>query len=115
MSSSKTNEKFEAHAYRTPEARENSLISMAYDLAEERLRNGTATAQEVTHFLKLGSAKSRIEAEKLELEKELVKAKTENLRAQQEMTKMFSDAMAAMKEYRGEEDEDDDSFDENLY
>ena len=110
MNSGQTRRKSDTHAYRTPEARENSLISLAMDLAEERMKNGTATAAEVVHFLKLGSAKSRAETEKLELEKELVKAKTENLRAQQELSSMFAEAMNAMKEYRGEaseEDEDD--------
>lgn len=112
MAKHQTTSKPRTHADRTPEGRENRLISMAMDLVEERMRNGTATAQEVTHFLKLGSMKSRIEAEKLELEKELVKAKTENLNAQQEMTRMFSDAMAAMKKYRGEEEDEEDDYDE---
>lgn len=98
--------KVRAHADRSPEARENRLISMAMDLAEERMRNGTATAQEVIHFLKLGSEKSRVEVEKLELEKALVEAKTENIKAQKEMTTMFSSAIAAMKTYRGDEDDE---------
>jgi hypothetical protein len=88
---------------------------MALDLAEERLRNGTATAQEVVYFLKLGSEKSRVEVEKLELEKKLVEAKTENLKAQRDMATMFNDAMAAMKRYRGEEDDIDDYDDEVVY
>jgi hypothetical protein len=88
---------------------------MALDLAEERLRNGTATAQEVVHFLKLGSEKSRVEVEKLELEKKLVEAKTENLRAQRDMATMFNEAMSAMKRYRGEEDDDEDEYDEIVY
>ena len=52
----------------TPEARENQLISMAYDLVEQRLLDGTATSQETTHFLKLGSTKARLEMEKLQKE-----------------------------------------------
>lgn len=107
MSTSNSGRKNRNHADRTPEGRENRLISMALDLAEERLRNGTATAQEVVHFLKLGSEKSRVEVEKLELEKKLVEAKTENLKAQRDMATMFNDAMAAMKRYRGDEDEDE--------
>ena len=115
MNTSNSDKKNRNHADRTPEGRENRLISMALDLAEERLRNGTATAQEVVHFLKLGSEKSRVEVEKLELEKKLVEAKTENLKAQRDMATMFNDAMAAMKRYRGEEDDIDDYDDEDVY
>ena len=105
------------HADRSPEARENRLISMAMDLAEERMANGTATAQEICHFLKLGSEKSRVEVEKLELEKKLVEAKTENIRAQKEMTTMFNNAISAMKKYSGNMDDDEDNYedDEVLY
>lgn len=115
MNTAHSDKKNRNHADRTPEGRENRLISMALDLAEERLRNGTATAQEVVHFLKLGSEKSRVEVEKLELEKKLVEAKTENLKAQRDMATMFNNAMAAMKRYRGEEDDIDDYDDEDVY
>lgn len=107
MNTSNSEKRNRNHADRTPEGRENRLISMALDLAEERLRNGTATAQEVVHFLKLGSEKSRVEVEKLELEKKLVEAKTENLKAQKDMANMFNEAMQAMKRYRGDDDEDE--------
>lgn len=115
MNTTHSDKKNRNHADRTPEGRENRLISMALDLAEERLRNGTATAQEVVHFLKLGSEKSRVEVEKLELEKKLVEAKTENLKAQRDMATMFNNAMAAMKRYRGEEDDSDEFNDEIVY
>ena len=61
----------------TPEARENQMISLAMDLVEQRLLNGTASSQETTHFLKLGTAKEKLERERLEKENELLKAKTE--------------------------------------
>lgn len=89
---------------KTLEARENQLIALAYDVAEERLRNGTATSQEVTHFLKLGSTKDRIEKEILERQKELITAKTEALQAQKRIEEMFSEAMLAFKRYSGEDD-----------
>lgn len=110
--------KVKPHADRTPEGRENRLISMAMDLVEERMANGTATAQEIIHYLKLGSEKSRVEVEKLELEKKLVEAKTENIKAQKEMTTMFNEAISAMKRYSGniEEEEDDyDDYEQMLY
>lgn len=115
MANARSGTKSKAHADRSPEARENRLISMAMDLAEERMRNGTATAQEVTHFLKLGSVKSRVEIEKLELEKKLVEAKTENIKAQKEMTAMFSNAVAAMKKYTGNMDDEEEEDYEDIY
>ena len=111
MAEAKSRSKQQPHADRSPEARENRLISLAMDLVEERMRNGTATAQEVTHFLKLGSIKNRVEVEKLELEKALVEAKTENIRAQKEMTTMFSEAITAMKVYRGEDEDENEDYD----
>ena len=41
----------------TPEARENQMISLAVDLAEKQLMEGTASSQVITHYLKLGSTK----------------------------------------------------------
>jgi hypothetical protein len=88
---------------------------MAMDLVEERIANGTASAQEIVHFLKLGSEKSRVEIEKLELEKKLVEAKTENIRAQKEMNTMFNDAINAMKKYSGHSiDEDEELYDDYM-
>ena len=64
-----------------PESRENQLISLAVNLAEEKLRDGTASNQLIVHYLKLGSTKERLEKEKLEKENELLKAKTEAIKA----------------------------------
>ena len=65
----------------TPEARENQLISLAVDLAERQLLEGTASSQVITHYLKLGSTKERLEKEKLIEENKLLRAKTENLQS----------------------------------
>ena len=89
----------------TPEARENQLISAAYDLVEERILNGTATSQEVCHFLKLGSTKTRLENEILELQKELVSAKTENLKSAKRIEDLYANALNAMRTYGGKKDE----------
>lgn len=83
----------------TQDAREAQLISLAYDLAEQHLRDGTATSQEITHFLKLGSSKERVEKEILVLQKDLVKAKTEALQSQKRSEELFANAMAAFKSY----------------
>ena len=95
----------------TPEARENQLIALAIDLVEQRLLDGTASSQETTHFLKLASRKAKLEAERLEYENELIKAKTQNLRDQADMKTLYADAIAAMRRYSGNgsgqyEDED---------
>lgn len=93
----------------TAEERENQLISLAYDLVEQRLRDGTATSQETTHFLKMGSPKERAERDILEKQKKLMEAKTEALESHKRMEQIYEEALAAMKKYGGamnEEEED---------
>lgn len=92
----------------TPEARENQLISLAVDLVEERLRNGTASSQETTHFLKLGSPKARLEKEKLEREVELLRAKTEAIESAKHVEELYANAIKAMQKYSGNGDSDED-------
>lgn len=95
----------------TPEARENQLIALAVDVAEKQLLEGTASAQVITHYLKLGTTKERLEKEKLERENELLKAKAEALQSQKDTEKLYKEAIKAMKSYAGfgtgEEDEED--------
>lgn len=88
----------------SPEARENQMIALAVDLAEEQLRNGTASSQVITHYLKLGSTKEKIEKEILEKQKELISAKTEALNSQRRMEEMYSDMLSALKEYSGQDE-----------
>lgn len=85
----------------TPEARESQLISLAYDLVEQRLLDGTASSQETTHFLKMGSEKARVELEKLRLESELAKAKTDSIQSQKRVEELYSEALNAMRNYAG--------------
>lgn len=95
----------------TPEAREDQLISLAYDLVQQRLLDGTATSQETTHFLKLGSRRARLEATKIERENELLKAKTEMVKSGQVSEELYREAIEAFKTYSGQpavEDEEDD-------
>ncbi len=91
----------------TVEGRENQLVALAMDLAEKRMRAGTASAQEVTHFLKLGSINNRVEREILEKQKELITAKTDSLRSAKRIDELYADAIAAMKTYSGERNDDD--------
>ena len=91
----------------TPEARENQLIALAVDLVEQRLLDGTASSQETTHFLKLGSMRNRLEMEKLGEENRLLKAKTESIQSQKKSEELFHEAMNAFRSYSGKEDSDD--------
>lgn len=88
----------------TPEARENQLVSLAVDLAEQQLRDGTASSQVITHYLKLGSTKASLEKEKLERENELLRAKTENLESAKRVEELYKEALDAMKIYSGSGD-----------
>lgn len=95
-----------------PEAREQELINDALNLAAKQMREGTASSQVITHFLKLGTERERTERELLQLNKELVKAKTEALEAQRRNQEMFENAIHAMGVYNGDEDDYDDEYDD---
>lgn len=93
----------------TPEARENQLIALAIDRAEQQLLDGTASSQVITHYLKLGSTKERLEREKLERENELLRAKAESIQSAQRIEELYKNALDAMRSYRGEGDSTHDS------
>ncbi len=85
----------------TPEGRENQLIALAVDLAEKQLLEGTASSQVISHYLKLGSTKERIEKEILLHQKELIKAKTESIKSAKRVEELYSNALNAMRTYSG--------------
>ena len=85
----------------TPEAQENQMISLAVGLAEKQLRDGTASSQVITHYLKLGSSRERLEQEIKEKEKALLVAKTESLKSAQRVEELYSEALKAMRTYAG--------------
>ena len=91
----------------SPEARENQMISLAVDLAEKQLREGTASSQVITHFLKLGTTKAELEREKLARENELLRARTESIQSAQRVEELYTNALNAMKSYSGQGDVDD--------
>ena len=91
----------------TIESRENQLISLAVDLAEKQMREGTASSQVITHYLKLGSTLNRLEKERLEEENKLLRAKTRALEDQKEIKELYADALKAMRRYSGHGDSDD--------
>ena len=94
----------------TPEARENQMIALAMDLVEQRLRDGTASSQETTHFLKAASQKSKLELERLKLENELTAAKTKALADAEEIKVLYENALKAMRRYGGHGDEEYDEY-----
>ena len=91
----------------TPEAREKQMISLAEDLAEQQLLDGTASSQVITHFLKLGSTREKLERERLEEENRLLKAKTKALENAEEIKVLYEDALKAMRNYGGQGDADE--------
>lgn len=85
----------------TPEIREHQLISLAVDLAEKQLSEGTASSQVITHYLKLASTKESLEKEKLRQENELLKARTDSLRSARNVEGLYKDALNAFRAYSG--------------
>lgn len=94
---------------RTIESREGQIISLAYDLVEERIRKKTATSQEVTQFIKAGSVQAQLEKEKLRKENELLTAKAEAIRSQKRVEELYAEAMKAFRSYSGQEESMDDT------
>ena len=91
----------------TPESRENQLISLSVDLAEKQLREGTASSQVITHFLKLGSTKNQLELEKIRHENALLEARTQSLQSAKRVEELYENALNAMKDYGGHGGRDD--------
>lgn len=83
----------------TPESRENQMISLAIDLAEKQLSEGTASSQVITHFLKLATTKEKLEKEKLQKDIELLQAKTESIQSQKRTEELYEAAIEAIRSY----------------
>ena len=86
----------------TPEAR-----SLAIDLVEKRLIEGTASSQETTHFLKLASTKAHLEEQILEKQKDLIEAKTKSLQSTERIEELYKEAMSAFRRYSGSGESDE--------
>lgn len=100
---------------RTPEGREDQLISLAQDLAERQLIDGTASAQVINTLLRSGQRRERLEQEKLMRENLLLAAKTDDIAARQDLKALFEDAIGVMRTYSGQgspEDYERDDFDD---
>lgn len=91
----------------TPEARENQMIALAVDLAEQQLREGTASSQVITHYLKLGSTREKLEHELKLKELELMDAKKDQIKSMQKSEELLEEAIKAFKNYNGQGDPDE--------
>lgn len=90
----------------TPESRENQLISLAIDLAEKQLREGSASSQVISHFLKLGSTTNMLEKQTLAKNLDLITAKTESIKSGKVIEELYTNALAAMRSYSGNNNSD---------
>lgn len=99
----------------TAEGKENECIALAYDLVRKRLIEGTATSAETVHFLKLGTAKERLEMEKTKKELELMDAKKEALQSAKHIEELYNNAISAMREYAYLGMDDDEEFGDEPY
>ena len=91
-----------ANPAKTSEQREQQLINLAYNEAEKRLANSTASSQVVTHFLKLGSQRAKLELERIRQENLLLQAKTEAIQSGKRVEELYTKALEAMRRYTGE-------------
>lgn len=91
----------------TPQARENQLIDLAVNCAEQQLRDGTASSQVITHYLKLASVREQLERERLVEENKLLRAKTKEIEDRKELKELYVDALKAMRNYSGSGDSDE--------
>ena len=89
------------------EARENEMIALAINRAEQQLLDGTASSQVITHFLKLGTAKAELEKEKLKAEIEEKRAKVKFMESAEESKAVYEEVLKAMRNYAGYGDPDE--------
>lgn len=90
-----------ARPARTVEEKEREMIRYATDLAEQQLKDGTASASVITHYLKLGSTRSTLEVEKLKRENDLLRAKAHSIESEEDKAKKYQEAIDAMRLYSG--------------
>lgn len=90
----------------TPEGREQQMVSLAFDLAQAQLEDGTASAQVITHFLKFGSSQNALEKEKLRKENLLMQARVDQISAASQNSELYMEAINMMKVYTGEDPEE---------
>lgn len=99
----------------TEESRENQLVSLAIDLAEKQLTEGIASAQVITHYLKLGSTREKLEQERLHRENQLLNSKVEMMASAKRVEELYAEALDAMRTYAGRTVDEEPDLQENYY
>lgn len=107
VNSRKNSDQTAGNPVMTHGARESELISLAMDQAEKQLREGTASSQIVTYYLKLGAERERLEVELMEKQKELMDAKIKAYKSAEDIKELYARALNAMRLYSGESDGED--------
>ena len=95
----------------TLEGRNDQLTAAAFALVERRLHDGSASAQETVHFLKMGATNYRLQEEKLRMESLALQARIEEARARNSGEELMKEALAAFKGYSGQEPIQEDGYD----
>jgi hypothetical protein len=96
----------------TDESRENQLVSLAIDLAEKQLEAGTASSQVITHYLKLGSTREKLEQERLHRENLLLDSKVEMMASAKRVEELYAEALSAMRSYAGQVESEEEFYDD---
>lgn len=96
----------------TPEAREDQMIILAMDLAEQQLREGVASTPVITHYLKLATQRDKLELEKLKAENAMLLAKKESLASEQRSEQLYAEAIRSFQQYQGVGTDEDEEFDD---
>lgn len=86
----------------TPEARQQQLVALAMDMAEEQLRNRTASSQVLTTFIKFGTVQAELELEKIRRETKVLEAKAEAYESAKRIEELYANALSAMRKYGGQ-------------
>lgn len=93
------------------EGREAQLIFASMNLVEHRIHDGSASAQETVHFLKLGSVKNQLELDQIRGQNMLLQTRVKELESRTSTESLAADALNAFRGYSGEipieENEDD--------
>ena len=87
----------------TLEGREGQRISLAMDLAEQQMLNGTASSQIITQFLKEGTVRSQLELEKIRKENLLLESRRSSIESEKATKDLYENALSAFRSYSGNE------------
>ena len=103
----------------TLEGREEQLMAAAIDLVERRIHEGTASAQETVHFLKLASTRNQMEQRKLQSEVAMLEARIKEAESRGNSEDVYARALQAFRGYAGidpvDPDADEEFYDPDLF